>query len=303
MKRLEKNILNTSPLTLKEQFLSFLQFQKQYSLHTVKNYRLDLDHFFQFIQEGENDSLSDCDLRACRHYLYALKQHPYHPKTISRKIAVLRSFWKYLINFCNLKKNPWEGLTGPKIPKRLPSVLTHSEMTLFLDQIPAQTPVQIRDRAICELLYGAGLRVSELVGLNHEDIDIERGEMILRGKGKKERVGFFGKTARRWLFHYINHPFWKKYSSTALFRNHFGKRLSVRSVQRRIQRYPHSIKGKSFTPHTLRHSFATALFHGGADLRTIQELLGHSSLATTQIYTHLNSDRLRQTFKKSHPRA
>ncbi len=272
-----------------DSWLDFLAHQKHYSPHTLSNYHRDITHFFNFAHQADNRSLSDLTPRACRHYLYQLGQQKLNARSIARRIAACRSFWRYLISQGQADDNPWEFLTLPKLPQRLPKVLNSTTMQNTLNAL-----TDPRDRAMFELLYGAGLRVSELVGLNIENINMKDGEILVLGKGNKERIALFGARAREALETYLsNHP-----ESGPVFLNSRGDRLTVRTVQRHLKTL-----NLDATPHMLRHSFATDLYSGGADLRSIQELLGHKSLSTTQIYTHLSGEQVQKTYRKAHPRA
>jgi integrase/recombinase XerC len=286
------------------QYTNFLNFEKKASPHTIKNYLRDISAFLLFANTAQ--SLDELNHRSCRQYLFHLEKKGYHPKSIARKIAALRSFWKYLIFQEYAKENPWEFLTTPKQPKHLPSVLYKDEIETFLSSIDTNSMLGIRDRAICELLYSAGLRISELVNLELHAVDLEDCELHISGKGKKDRIGLFGKYAKSYLYTYLQEirPKFDKNICNAFFLSKRGSRLSVRSVQRIIKNIAAKLGlAKKVTPHTLRHSFATSLYNAGADLRTIQELLGHSSLSTTQVYTHISKEKLKKSYKSSHPHA
>ena len=290
---------------LVKEFLFHLKTQRGYSPHTLSNYERDLRYFLDFVGT-ETDPLSDLTLRTCKQYLYRLEQKNYNTKSIARMIAALRSFWNFLEETEHAAFNPWSSLALPKIDKTLPTILSKEEMLSFLDNLPTETPLDFRNKTICECLYGAGLRVTELVQLNITDIDLSECEMRIMGKGQKERIALFGKPAQNHLTHYLSliRPKLVSPNETAIFVNHLGTRITTRSIQRMLkenvlkQNLSHEI-----TPHTLRHSFATDLFNGGADLRAIQELLGHASLGTTQIYTHLSIEKLSETYHRAHPRA
>ena len=288
-----------------ESFLNTLSLDKQYSPHTISNYKRDILRFQNFCDTAENP-IEDLNVRSCRNYLYNLEQDSLAPKTIARHVASLRSFWNYLMYIKATTLSPWELLTLPKVHRKLPNILTENDMHTFLDNIPTDTASNYRDRTLCECLYSAGLRVSELVSLNISDLALDNGEMRIIGKGNKERIAIFGSTAKEFLRTYINNirPIWCDNDANELFVNQRGSRLSQRSIQRIIK--SHAEKQSltiPITPHTFRHSFATALFNGGADLRSIQELLGHSSLSTTQIYTHLSTRKLQDVYLSTHPRA
>lgn len=290
-----------------DSFLEFLKNQKQYSPHTISNYHRDLKKFFRFIPIDSWENGTDIDLSTAREYLYFLDTQKYARKSIARMIASLRSFWKYLIRESVVQSNPWALLTIPKLPKKLPHILTQTETNRFLEQIDTSTPIGFRNRTICELIYGAGLRISECLNLKISDIDLAEQEILIKGKGGKERIVIYGDIAQNYLKSYLIHirPMWIKKSTQAVFLNQRdGTQISSRSVQRIIKSLcKASHINKTITPHTLRHSFATDLLNGGADIKTVQELLGHSSLSTTQIYTHLSQDRLKEIYTKAHPRS
>ncbi len=286
-------------------FLHVLALDKHYSTHTITNYHRDILRFENFCKDS-NSPIDDLNIRSCRHYLYNLEQDSLSPKTIARHIASLRSFWSYLIFIKKTNLNPWTLISLPKIHHTLPEILTENDMHAFLDKIPINTASNYRDRTICECLYGSGLRVSELVSLNISELDLENEDMRIMGKGNKERIAIFGPTTKGFLHTYIHtiRPIWTKTDTEPLFINQRGTRLSVRSVQRIIKEQARTQNlSTPITPHTFRHSFATALFNGGADLRAIQELLGHSSLSSTQIYTHLSTKKLQDIYLSTHPRA
>ena len=288
-----------------DQFLHHLQRHKRYSEHTLSNYKRDLEKFFTFCN-NEANSLHDLTQRSCRQFLYHREHEGLSNRSIARVIACLRSFWSYLIQENIVSLNPWELTVLPKVEKKLPHILSADEMAQFLDSLPHEKPSEYRDKTICECLYSAGIRVSELIQLDISDISVSDQEMKVTGKGKKERIAIFGSTAANFLNTYLFsiRPIWDKGESNALFLNQKGHRLTQRSIQRMIQEQCKKIGfTKRLTPHTFRHSFATDLFNGGADLRTIQELLGHASLSTTQVYTHLSTKQIQKTYLSAHPRA
>lgn len=286
-------------------FFHHLQHHKRYSNHTLSNYKRDLEKFLIFCNDEKN-SLHDLTQRSCRQFLYHLEHEGLSNRSIARVIACLRSFWAFLIQENIASINPWELTVLPKVEKKLPHILSTEEMCQFLDALPSDTPANYRDKTICECLYSAGVRVSELIQLDLPDISIPDQEMKVTGKGNKERIAIFGSTAATYLNTYLHsiRPIWDKGDCNALFLNQKGQRLTQRSIQRMIQEKCKKIGfTKRLTPHTFRHSFATDLFNGGADLRTIQELLGHASLSTTQVYTHLSTKQLQKTYLSAHPRA
>lgn len=235
-----------------------------------------------------------------RHHL---RSHGRSPTTRARKLSSLRAFVRFLVRTGRLDRDPTETLEAPYRRKRLPKVLTQQQTAALLDQPPpSKTP--LRDAAILELMYGAGLRVSEAVSMDLPNLDLEGGQLRVVGKGNKERVAFFGEACRAALRRYLDQERVPPSEGSPLFTNAQGRRLTTRTVQNIVKRWAlRAGLPPNTSPHTLRHSFATHLLDGGADLKTVQQLLGHESLATTQIYTHISVDRLRQAVEESHPRS
>lgn len=287
-----------------EDFLNFLTTEKGASGHTTKNYAIDLREFVKFIAEKDLKGLTYLDVRA---FLAFLKTRDYSKSSISRKLACLRSFFKYLARENFLTQNPAAGIATPKKEKRLPSFLNPDEITKLLDAPAKNCWEEKRDKAILEMLYSSGLRVSELVGLNHEDLDFFGGLVRVRGKGKKERIVPVGQVALNGIRAYIDKKAPKEGPHTVqkpLFISRVGGRLTDRSIRRMILKYvKRTGLGKEISPHTFRHSFATHMLDRGADLRSVQELLGHANLSTTQIYTHVTTQRLKDAYTAAHPRA
>jgi integrase/recombinase XerC len=287
-----------------EDFLNFLTTEKGASEHTTKNYGIDLREFMKFIGEKELPGLTYLDIRS---FLAFLKTREYSKSSISRKLACLRSFFKYLVRENILAQNPAAGIATPKKEKRLPSFMNPDEITKLLDAPAKNSWEEKRDKAILEMLYSSGLRVSELAGLNHDDLDFFGGLVRVRGKGKKERIVPVGQTALSSLRAYWDMKAPRENESTIkkpLFISRLGSRLTDRSVRRMILKYvKRTGLGKEISPHTFRHSFATHMLDRGADLRSVQELLGHANLSTTQIYTHVTTQRLKDAYTAAHPRA
>lgn len=232
-------------------------------------------------------------------------------RTIARKMAALRSFFRFLCREKHVDRNPLEGISTPKVGRQLPRFLHIDEVTSTLEGPTADTPLGRRDRALLEVLYAAGLRISEVTGLNLEDVDASVGVVMVTGKGGKERLVPIGSEAIRALGKYMEEGRGRLLSKrghggegeNALFLNRFGRRLSARGVRDIVYRYTEVGTGRAVNPHALRHSFATHLLDNGADLRVVQEFLGHASISTTQIYTHVTKERLRRVYKETHPRA
>ena len=287
-------------------FLSYLKVERQASAHTLRSYEDDLLVFCRFLEEtvGEGADPTEADSARLRRYSAWLNSQGYAATTIARRLASLRSFFRYLRRQGTVAADPASGLRNPKQPQRLPRLLGIDDVIRLLDAIPVDDPLGFRDRAMLETLYGGGLRVSELVGLNLEDLDFEQELLRVRGKGKRERLCPVGRMAMRWIAGYLPLRKPKRNPEPALFLNRYGTRLTTRSVGRLLE--DHLIRvglTHAASPHTLRHSFATHLLDRGADLRSVQELLGHRNLTTTQIYTHVTRERLLDIYHQAHPRA
>jgi len=273
-------------------FLDYLQKEKNLSPHTLRAYRSDLRLFFEFLSDQKIDVV---DHAAITQFLAALYRYGLDRRSIARKLSTLKSFFKTLVKLHYTDDNPAALVRSPKTKKHLPGFLTFSQID---EGLAIDDP---RDRAIVEVLYSCGLRASELVGLNQNDIDLNHQEVRIRGKGGKERIVPVGTAARQAVMYYLRN---RSVASPALFVNHRGGRLSTRSLQRIVHKYLVRVARIAGTnPHILRHTFATHLLERGADLRAVQELLGHSSLSTVQIYTHLTTKRLKEIYRQAHPRA
>ena len=291
-----------------QEFLDWMQNEKASSVHTITAYKKDLEQFGQFL-EGEQISLDQLEYRDLRYYMASLqKDQELKKSTLSRKTAALKSFCKFLNREGWLPHNPADLLSAPKKEKHLPSVINEIDMTQFLDDfLSGEEPAQLRDKAIFELLYSSGLRVSELVELDVQAVNKQRGMLRILGKGSKERIVPVGEQAQAALDRYLEsgRPLLaKQKEEQGLFLNQQGTRLTSRGVEYILEQYikKGALKYK-VTPHAFRHSFATHLLDNGADLRVIQELLGHESLSTTQIYTEVSRSHLQQIYLKAHPRA
>jgi integrase/recombinase XerC len=292
------------------EFLRYLALEKNASAHTVKSYREDLTQALTFFREQLPASVrqpSQLSARSLRAYLAWLNQQGYAKSTVARRVAAVRSWCRFLCRQGSLGGNPADSLRGPRQEKKLPHFLSEADLTRLLETPAQDTPHGVRDRAILETLYAAGLRVSELTGLNLDAVDLHDGVATVRGKGKRERLALLGPQAisalRRWL-EYRGQLLGRRSEATALFLNKNGTRLSSRSVGRLLEKYlKQAGLDPRTSPHTLRHSFATHLLDRGADIRGVQELLGHRSLGTTQVYTHVTTQRLHDSYHKAHPRA
>jgi tyrosine recombinase XerC len=284
-----------------EKFIRYLEIEKNYSGHTILNYKLDLEDFGRFLSGTE---LERIDYLALRKYLAVLKEKNLGNRTVGRRLSALRSFFKFLTREGYIKANPILMLSSPKLEKHLPSFMTEEEVKKLIESAFAKNDSDLsglRDRAILEAFYSSGLRISELVGLNLDDIDFISGIVKIRGKGKKERVVPIGEAALLAIRRYLDK---RKKQSPAVFLNKNSSRITARGVRFILVKYLRLAEIKpGVSAHTFRHSFATHLLNRGADLRTVQELLGHANLSTTQIYTHLTTEKLKSVYDKAHPHA
>jgi integrase/recombinase XerC len=321
-------------------FLEYLKVVKNCSTHTTRNYAIDLNSFKSFIEKEQlaeypaknlpqkiqhNENYSDrlkandvllqlerIDRKTIRNFLAEINAKKKSRKTLLRRLASLRTFFKYAYSQKIISSNPTEDLETPKLEKKIPITLTYEQIERIFSQPDTQTYLGFRDRTIMELFYSSGLRVSELVNLNRNDFDFENLFIKLKGKGKKERIVPITKNAARWIKEYLNHParmleidgHHPQIDPQAIFLNKLGTRLSPRSVDRNFDRYlTASDLAENATPHTIRHSIATHWLENGMDLKTIQVILGHSSLATTTIYTQVSKTLKKKVYDESHPRA
>jgi integrase/recombinase XerC len=291
-------------------FLSYLQVEKNASYHTLRNYGEDLVQFTAFL-EKETINLTAIDYLTLRHYLALLQEKGYDRRSIARKLSAIRSFLRYLNREELLEDKTWHNVSTPRVGKKLPIFLYPEEMLRLLDAPDVQTPAGQRDAAILEVLYASGVRVSELVALNVQDLDLHLGQFIVKGKGARERMVPLGRFACNAVQRYLQNarPLLLRKNSAgelekALWLNKYGTRLSDRGVRRLVEKYVRQAGlSHGISPHSIRHTFATHLLNAGADLRAVQELLGHINLSTTQIYTHLTRERLKEVYHDAHPRA
>ena len=291
-------------------FLRYLEVERNCSELTIKSYREDLEALLEYFEDdsGAVPRPADISTTDLRTYVAAMTEVDYAKTTVARRLASLRSFFRFAQREGLVEDNPAKPLRNPRKQRKLPHFLSSGELGQLLKAPPANEALGLRDRAILETMYSAGLRVSELVAVNDGDVDLSHGIVRVRGKGRKERLAPIGsfaqKAIQRWL---------KKRKLAAgvpdgrdapMFTNKFGRRITTRSVGRMLEKYL-KVTGLDLrtTPHTLRHSFATHLLDHGADIRSVQELLGHKSLATTQIYTHVSTAGLKKVYEKAHPRA
>ncbi|MBS0181277.1 MAG: tyrosine recombinase XerC [Nitrospira sp.] len=291
-------------------FVMYLQVERNASSETIRNYRSDLHQVTKFLQRTRQetvpihiDTVTGDDIRA---YLHRLDQQGEKASSLARKLACLRSFFRFLVREGQLQKNPTENLRSPKLPKPLPRVLTKDDAAALMEFPNGQSPLSLRDRALLETLYSTGARVSEVVGINLDDVNETDGVVCLRGKGRKERLVPIGDLALHAIRQYrksLKPSVRSGHLPSPMFLNHRGGRITTRSVARMVTRYSRCLPGGAVSPHALRHSYATHLLDEGADLRSIQEMLGHASLSTTQKYTHLAMDQLLAVYDSAHPRA
>jgi len=291
-------------------FLRYLRIERNASPLTLKSYGEDLSVLVEYLRstEGGLPVPSDVSIGQLRAYVANLHERGYARSTVARRLASLRSFFEYCRREKLADSNPARALRTPRQGRRLPHFLTTDQVAALLEAPAADQPAGLRDRAILETLYSAGLRVSELVALDIGDWDRDSNILRVRGKGRKERIAPVGRFAARALSDWVE----VRAAATdlgpqdrdAVFLNRFGRRLTARSVGRLLEKHIAAAGLDQLTsPHTLRHSFASHMLDGGADLRSVQELLGHKSLTTTQIYTHISTRRLRETYERAHPHA
>lgn len=282
--------------------MTYLEVEKNASSHTITNYRIDLKEFSGSIKDKPLGNITHVDIRL---FLARMKEKNFSKRTVARKMACLRSFFRFLCREGYIKSSPASGLKTPKLERKLPLFLDVNEVVRLIESPDSSDVYGLRDKAILETFYSSGIRVSELVGLNKENVDFIGGVLKVYGKGKKERLAPIGDRALRAIRNYL-----EKLGTTdikekkAVFINKSGRRMSDRAVRRIVEKYIHRASMREgISPHSLRHSFATHLLDRGADLRSVQELLGHANLSTTQVYTHITTERLKQVYDKVHPRA
>ncbi|MCL2140063.1 MAG: site-specific tyrosine recombinase XerD [Dehalococcoidia bacterium] len=297
-----------------DNFLNHLRVEKGFSSNTTAAYANDLNQLATFVEDvtfgrgDKNSSWNSFDHNAMLGYMLNLKERGYVVTTVARKVAAAKSFFAFLLADGRIKTDPTENISSPKVGKELPETLTVSQARSLIEQ-PAKinSPEAKRDKAMLELLYATGMRVSELVGLNVDDIDTKNGFVRPFGKGKKERLVPVYPQSAQSLDVYakeVRPKFVRSVTEKAFFVNQRGERLTRQGLWQIMKGYAKKIGlEKKVTPHILRHSFATHMLNGGADLRSVQELLGHANIATTQIYTHLTTEHVRQAYNKAHPRA
>ncbi|MDD5019190.1 MAG: tyrosine recombinase XerC [Candidatus Omnitrophica bacterium] len=281
-----------------EKFLRYLEVEKNASSHTIGNYKADLREFGVFLKDAPVESV---DYLTIRRFLAHLKERNLTARSTARKLSSLRSFFRFLVKDGYLKVNPTDAVSSPKQEKTLPKFLTEGEAVSLIEAPDETTVLGSRDRAMLETLYSTGMRISELVGLKEDDVDFIGGTVKVYGKGKKERLLPIGDRALKAIRNYLKK---RHTASRFIFLNKNKKALGARGFRKVLNKYVLKASLKEhISPHTLRHSFATHLLNRGADLRSVQELLGHANLSTTQIYTHLTTEKLKSVYEKAHPRA
>jgi tyrosine recombinase XerD len=293
-----------------EDFKSYIIAEKNFSKHTAKAYCSDILSFLVWMDET---SCEDINFSKIRDYLHFIQKFNYKKTTIARKIASLRTFYKYLYREKKVNSNPAMSLTNPKRPKSLPKFLTPDEVEQILNNTKIETPAGYRNRTILELLWATGMRISELSGLNFGDLNLEQNEIRVFGKGSKERIILVTDRAKNYLLRYLQsaralipkgYDIEEPNENSPIFINNTGYRLQTQTIRNVINEVVEKINlPKHVTPHVFRHSFATHLIENGADLRVVQELLGHASISNTQIYTHVSTQHLKEVYNQAHPRA
>lgn len=289
-----------------DKFLQYLIYEKKYSEHTIKNYERDLDYFLLFLNDKKISNIKNVTYQIIREYLIHLHNHNYSKKTICRYITSLRTFFKYLYNEGIIDSNVTTLISNPKLDKKLPNYLYPNDLEKLLNSPTTDNVLGIRDSLIIELLYSTGIRVSELIDIKVKNINFNEKRIKILGKGNKERYVLYGKICEQKLNKYLKESrnIFNKNNSEFLILNKNGQKITPRFIQKLMKKYQ-KLAGitVNVTPHTLRHTFATHLLEGGADLKSVQELMGHESLSSTQVYTHITSERLRSVYLKTHPRA
>lgn len=293
--------------SLVQEFIHYLAVERGLADNTLDSYNRDLNQFLGFLQQEQVQDAQKATRNMVMSYLLFLQKRGRATATISRHLAALKSFYHFLLKEKYIEKDPTANLESPKLEKKLPQILAVNEVETLLNQPLGADPATMRDKAMLELLYATGIRVSELIQLDINHINVDMGYIRCFGKGSKERIVPVGSFARRCVDEYLHKgrtKIIKINTEQALFVNQHGRRLTRQGFWKIIKKYARRAGiSKVITPHTLRHSFATHLLENGADLRSVQEMLGHADITTTQIYTHLTKGRLREVYAKSHPRA
>jgi integrase/recombinase XerC len=287
-----------------EEFLKYIEIEKNYSDNTIISYKKDLEEYEEYLKEKKTN-IKDTDYKFIRSYLTYLFDKKYEKKTIARHISTLRSYYKYLFEEKIIKKNPMELISNPKLDKKLPNFLYYDELEILLNIPDKSTVLGLRDALILELLYSTGIRVSELINIKMKDINRSNKKILIFGKGAKERYVLYGNVLDKLLDLYIYESRSKlNKNSEYLILNKNGNKITDRGIRLIISKIlKQGTLDFHVSPHTLRHTFATHMLENGADLKSVQELLGHENLSTTQVYTHVTNERIRSVYLKTHPRA
>ena len=282
-------------------FYLFLKKERNFSNNTIKSYMTDLNKFKNFLND-DNYDINKISRKQIRAFLSSEFDKKYSDRTIARRLASLKSYFKFMVKSEQISSNPSENIRSPKIARSLPNFIDQKIIDSLMDSPDDNTAIGLRDKAMLELFYSTGMRLSELVSLNHGSVDYKNNLIRLFGKGSKERLVPFGNRAKLYLKKYTISRKNKDFNKP-LFITKREKRISKRTVQRRISMYIKLVAdGNHLGPHILRHSFATHLIENGAGIRTVKDLLGHSNLSSTQIYTHIQPEKIKQTYKQAHPR-
>lgn len=298
--------VNSSSKKYIEEFEIYLKSEKNFSSNTVRAYIGDV---FTFLIWADNLNVDEIDTKKFSEYLYFIQKINYTKTTVARKIASIRAFYKFLYQEEIIDSNPADAIRAPKRPKSLPDFMSEEEVENILRNVKIETPAGYRNRVILELLWVSGMRISEPSGLNYENLNLEQNEIKVLGKGAKERIVLIPDKTKENLKNYIDNVSdlickTKKTLQSPLFINYNGFRLQNQSIRKALNEVVQKIElPKKVTPHVFRHSFATRMLENGADLRIVQELLGHASISNTQIYTHISNSRLKSVYETSHPRA
>ncbi len=298
--------MNNNSIKYLEEFKIYLKSEKNFSVHTIRAYCADV---YTFLIWADNLNVDEINSKKFSEYLYFIQKINYTKTTIARKIASIRAFYKFLFQEEIIETNPADALVAPKRPKSLPDFMSEEEVENILRNVKIETPAGFRNRVIFELLWVSGMRISELSNLNYENLNLEQNEIKVLGKGAKERIVLIPDKTKENLKNYMDNVSdlickTKKAPDSPLFINYNGFRLQNQSIRKALKEVVEKIElPKKITPHIFRHSFATRLLENGADLRIVQELLGHASISNTQIYTHVSSARLKSVYDSTHPRA
>ena len=298
--------MNNNSIKYLEEFKIYLKSEKNFSIHTIRAYCADV---YTFLIWADNLNVDEINSKKFSEYLYFIQKINYTKTTIARKIASIRAFYKFLFQEEIIETNPADALVAPKRPKSLPDFMSEEEVENILRNVKIETPAGFRNRVIFELLWVSGMRISELSNLNYENLNLEQNEIKVLGKGAKERIVLIPDKPNENLKNYMDNVSdlickTKKAPDSPLFINYNGFRLQNQSIRKALKEVVEKIElPKKITPHIFRHSFATRLLENGADLRIVQELLGHASISNTQIYTHVSSARLKSVYDSTHPRA